>query len=425
MLEPGSSPLTRGKPSARLNQLRDTRLIPAHAGKTATIARLRAGSRAHPRSRGENHEVGPPPPVCLGSSPLTRGKQGRGPRGRGGSGLIPAHAGKTSSSGRWPHKERAHPRSRGENLLIPAESLRKLGSSPLTRGKRHKSVTVMHKLGLIPAHAGKTGRVLIARNQLRAHPRSRGENAAEETAVDIHLGSSPLTRGKLGSKSRLPYAGGLIPAHAGKTPDRRDGHGGRRAHPRSRGENRGAGGGDKVGAGSSPLTRGKLVSRTQVGDVVGLIPAHAGKTPRPRDARKSCTAHPRSRGENSDASGQRGLVGGSSPLTRGKLARADHRDIRRGLIPAHAGKTSVGHEVRRDDRAHPRSRGENCRADNAPALINGSSPLTRGKPAARADPAPSSGLIPAHAGKTRRGSRAGSRQGAHPRSRGENPILKD
>ena len=51
----------------------------------------------------------------------------------------------------------------------------------------------------------------------RAHPRSRGENAAEETAVDIHLGSSPLTRGKLPKKVLQTAEMRLIPAHAGKT----------------------------------------------------------------------------------------------------------------------------------------------------------------------------------------------------------------
>ena len=50
----------------------------------------------------------------------------------------------------------------------------------------------------------------------------------------------------------------------------------------------------------------------------------------------------------------------------------------------------------------------------------GSSPLTRGKPPFGLSFLILSELIPAHAGKTRRGLRAGLRQGAHPRSRGEN-----
>ena len=70
---------------------------------------------------------------------------------------------------------------------------------------------------LIPAHAGKTLTVRSGTPPTPAHPRSRGENAAEETAVDIHLGSSPLTRGKQVAIGHEEIAARLIPAHAGKT----------------------------------------------------------------------------------------------------------------------------------------------------------------------------------------------------------------
>ena len=71
---PGSSPLTRGKPVFQLNPSCQVGLIPAHAGKTETDPEAENPDKAHPRSRGEN--------MCLaymnttedGSSPLTRGK---------------------------------------------------------------------------------------------------------------------------------------------------------------------------------------------------------------------------------------------------------------------------------------------------------------------------------------------------------------
>ena len=50
---------------------------------------------------------------------------------------------------------------------------------------------------------------------------------------------------------------------------------------------------------------------------------------------------------------------GSSPLTRGKLMSDDGNSFEERLIPAHAGKTCevpVGEDV---PEAHPRSRGEN------------------------------------------------------------------
>ena len=48
--------------------------------------------------------------------------------------------------------------------------------------------------------------------------------------------------------------------------------------PRSRGENAQVGMEPPGGAGSSPLTRGKLNAPVVVGWQLGLIPAHAGKT---------------------------------------------------------------------------------------------------------------------------------------------------
>ena len=50
-------------------------------------------------------------------------------------------------------------------------------------------------------------------------------------------------------------------------------------------------------------------------------------------------AHPRSRGENSDPEGRLSISTGSSPLTRGKPALGRLASVPSGLIPAHAGKT--------------------------------------------------------------------------------------
>ena len=71
--------------------------------------------------------------------------------------------------------------------------------------------------------------------------------------------------------------------------------------------------------GSSPLTRGKLTKVTQVTEKKGLIPAHAGKTHMYLPTGPGYPAHPRSRGENSLSTTQAGKGRGSSPLTRGKL----------------------------------------------------------------------------------------------------------
>ena len=71
-------------------------------------------------------------------------------------------------------------------------------------------------------------------------------------------------------------------------------------------------------------------------------------------------AHPRSRGENTATTARSPAWPGSSPLTRGKLEDMCGVSLSRGLIPAHAGKTSAFDAARSARAAHPRSRGENA-----------------------------------------------------------------
>ena len=194
-----------------------------------------------------------------------------------------------------------------------------------------------------------------------------------------------------------------------------------RAHPRSRGENRAPLDPAHTGAGSSPLTRGKRSLLFLAFAWLGLIPAHAGKTSRSPALPSIPGAHPRSRGENADASPISRRATGSSPLTRGKLFVGRHAHQRGRLIPAHAGKTA-GYRTRANGwRAHPRSRGENGKVATSATEVQGSSPLTRGKPDVEALSCFLERLIPAHAGKTSAAATVIAFCRAHPRSRGENP----
>ena len=59
---------------------------------------------------------------------------------------------------------------------------------------------------------------LQARAHHGDHPRSRGENDRVLLPLPLEAGSSPLTRGKLQMRADLGAVGGIIPAHAGKTP---------------------------------------------------------------------------------------------------------------------------------------------------------------------------------------------------------------
>ena len=254
--------------------------------------------------------------------------------------LIPAHAGKTGQGADFDSTCQAHPRSRGENLDLWAQIYLLDGSSPLTRGKPRPEGRQTRRQRLIPAHAGKTSGPCRARARSWAHPRSRGENARAAWSFISAAGSSPLTRGKLDGRGGGEGRGGLIPAHAGKTSATHPATPACRAHPRSRGENPVRRALEEGCQGSSPLTRGKLALRTAAAGRRGLIPAHAGKTARRGQVDVRPEAHPRSRGENGMPAFSRRCARGSSPLTRGKLILVVSSYDMGGLIPAHAGKTA-------------------------------------------------------------------------------------
>ena len=172
----GSSPLTRGKQTPLFFPTCNARLIPAHAGKTRSPVMARRARRAHPRSRGENAYANSLNKNGTGSSQLTRGKRPHDSMPAVLEGLIPAHAGKTPAAAS-PHScQGAHPRSRGENRLTRACRPRPRGSSPLTRGKQDVAQSPSWPEGLIPAHAGKTSSRAYGTSAGWAHPRSRGEN---------------------------------------------------------------------------------------------------------------------------------------------------------------------------------------------------------------------------------------------------------
>ena len=374
-----SSPLTRGKRHRNLCRWLQDRLIPAHAGKTLEKTLAREPSGAHPRSRGENLIASSSMRHRSGSSPLTRGKPRGLRRSCGQRRLIPAHAGKTRPLVRPDQAVRAHPRSRGENRRTRYRMSSRGGSSPLTRGKRLSSLSLWGPLGLIPAHAGKTHTYWHRVGPRSAHPRSRGENRGLTAWSTAAAGSSPLTRGKQPFSARCSRIAGLIPAHAGKTSLAWTGGCPRWAHPRSRGENTVKGELKFRDEGSSPLTRGKPVIIASKWAAGRLIPAHAGKTSIMRRAASRQRAHPRSRGENVWTTLRATGKPGSSPLTRGKLVVISASHFVNRLIPAHAGKTRRGRRGRGRPWAHPRSRGENVATDRLGQPPVGSSPLTRGK----------------------------------------------
>ncbi len=194
-------------------------------------------------------------------------------------------------------------------------------------------------------------------------------------------GSSPRTRGTRSESDRATGSRRFIPAHAGNT-WRATVHGsGGSVHPRARGEH--------------------FIVRTPGGQTVRFIPAHAGNTPESKTRNQTWTVHPRARGEHQTHRGLPLTSFGSSPRTRGTLARLHRRASRGRFIPAHAGNTS----------------------DNAVSVASGSgsSPRTRGTQFIMMGGEGNNRFIPAHAGNTRDEFGEVAFEPVHPRARGEHP----
>ena len=149
-------------------------IIPAHAGLTLGCHLLILLGRDHPRACGAH---------ILDSS-LARREMGSSPRMRGSLvildiaatvwGIIPAHAGLTTSAAPMPDGSRDHPRACGAHRPLRPASVSMKGSSPRMRGSRDKKWYNAHRTGIIPAHAGLTSRNKGCINCSRDHPRACG-----------------------------------------------------------------------------------------------------------------------------------------------------------------------------------------------------------------------------------------------------------
>ena len=137
----------------------------------------------------------------------------------------------------------------------------------------------MVALRFIPAYAGNAILFTKAFNHQPVHPRIRGERIAISRNSLIQAGSSPHTRGTLISFEGNTRNIRFIPAYAGNAGWEKHTDPMRTVHPRIRGERGCALVCADFAAGSSPHTRG---------------------TPRPQFLPMFCiTVHPRIRGERS------------------------------------------------------------------------------------------------------------------------------
>ena len=216
-LERGSSPRMRGTPPVQEAAPQQLRFIPAHAGNTAPARPVRARNPVHPRACGEHTKARLISGPQRGSSPRMRGTQHPGGYRRRRQRFIPAHEGNTLEAQRPPRQMPVHPRACGEHAVGWCALMNATGSSPRMRGTQLEQIAGFRGARFIPAHAGNTERLSVARGGSAVHPRACGEHVLDCETPPEGDGSSPRMRGTLAHQKVGGDAVRFIPAHAGNT----------------------------------------------------------------------------------------------------------------------------------------------------------------------------------------------------------------
>ena len=274
----------------------------------------------------------------LRSPPRMRGKVIVRSRNAVQIGITPAYAGKSARILKRRTEKRDHPRVCGEKLKFGTNVTKNPGSPPRVRGKGIVHVFVPEKLGITPAYAGK--RMLYARavRRDRDHPRVCGEKESCQKIQKTTLGSPPRMRGKGCYMQELSGETGITPAYAGKSgpcPDRVPPAG---DHPRVCGEKSQSTSASPRALGSPPRMRGKGVKQSNSRIRMGITPAYAGKSCIYRSTTSISWDHPRVCGEKSFKTSTSCWSKGSPPRMRGKGIQPCNQWVRVGITPAYAGK---------------------------------------------------------------------------------------
>ena len=256
----GSSPLTRGTRIDSGQNDRFNRFIPAYAGNSAQGKACNLLRSVHPRLRGELAVVTAQRIVKSGSSPLTRGtRENSSPHEFHGR-FIPAYAGNSVLPAVCMRDRSVHPRLRGELTEMMRLIIGSVGSSPLTRGTPPRRICEPRRPRFIPAYAGNSSSISTELKGAAVHPRLRGELDSQFSAVGKIDGSSPLTRGTRTNHQLRMHPQRFIPAYAGNSSGLATFTWVLPVHPRLRGELIPSTTILSSNSGSSPLTRGTLIT---------------------------------------------------------------------------------------------------------------------------------------------------------------------
>ena len=190
--------------------------------------------------------------------------------------ITPAHAGKSGHDAGCPRCGQDHPRPCGEKPCTLLGDAMAAGSPPPMRGKGTFFLQNVPLHRITPAHAGKSPRCNYFRGSPKDHPRPCGEKEQVRPTAAGRRGSPPPMRGK---ESVMDYVSiGIMD------------------HPRPCGEKVGVRVRVRAGGGSPPPMRGK-VHMAFYPPLIGITPAHAGKSPYMLTLTQKNWDHPRPCGE--------------------------------------------------------------------------------------------------------------------------------
>ncbi len=293
-----SPPLARRGLGDRVPGTPLERLTSARAERTAGTSTRTARTPAHLRSRGEDAASADVLRLTPGSPPLARRGHGRG-RARGGwLRLTSARAERTATLRIAVSRIAAHLRSRGEDSRGAGGGHAASGSPPLARRGPQGHHGDRHHRRLTSARAERTNGAVQAMRCRPAHLRSRGEDKKHVLFPIRDFGSPPLARRGLGHRACRCLAVRLTSARAERTiPAPRD-SGGKAAHLRSRGEDSGIRRARASSTGSPPLARRGRGGRGLHARRGWLTSARAERTGYSGLPGPLCQAHLRSRGED-------------------------------------------------------------------------------------------------------------------------------
>ena len=172
-------------------------------------------SPVHPRIRGERSSPNPCTTRNSGSSPHTRGTLPVDGTVHPDKRFIPAYAGNALYRETIWKKGTVHPRIRGERKTTFIASTSTTGSSPHTRGTQGKLDFLRRLFRFIPAYAGNAPEARHRGSSRPVHPRIRGERTLDQLQEKQNDGSSPHTRGTQLRDGPGPRGQRFIPAYAG------------------------------------------------------------------------------------------------------------------------------------------------------------------------------------------------------------------